>query len=181
MKHVPAASDLQHTLNHTRIDKVKLNIFLQQQCITDVLWTHRSAWPVQTQTCCPRCCSSTSSVWTGTGTPWFQSWLRLRCTSCGPGRAGRASSGPVDHTAAVYYHHSFNYFQCYSSSRPCGHILSFPERQADVGTGQELIGTTDTDFNGVDKLVRDVRRWAEAVIAQWVKQVVLPQCQGFNG
>lgn len=62
--------------------------------------THQSAWPVRTQTCCPRCCSSTSSAWTGTGTPWCPSWLRLRCRSCGPGTAGTASSGPAERTAA---------------------------------------------------------------------------------
>lgn len=62
--------------------------------------THQSAWPVQTQMSCPQCCSSTSSAWTGTGTPWYPSWLRLRCTSCGPGTAGTASSGPADRTAA---------------------------------------------------------------------------------
>lgn len=63
--------------------------------------THQFAWPGQTQTCCPLCCSSTSSVWTGTGTPWCQSWLHLQCRSCGPGTAGRASSGPAYRTAAA--------------------------------------------------------------------------------
>ncbi len=62
--------------------------------------THQFAWPVQTQTCCPQCCSSTSSAWTGTGTPWCLSWLHLRCRSCGPGTAGTASSGPANRTAA---------------------------------------------------------------------------------
>lgn len=49
---------------------------------------------------CPQCCSSTSSAWTGTGTPWFLSLRRLQCTSCGPGTAGTASSDPAARTAA---------------------------------------------------------------------------------
>lgn len=63
--------------------------------------THQFAWPGQTQTCCPLCCSSTSSVWTGTGTPWCQSWPHLQCRSCDPGTAGRASSGPAYRTVAA--------------------------------------------------------------------------------
>ena len=53
------------------------------------------AWPVRKRRSCPQCCSSSAGVWTGTGTLWCLSWHLHRCTACGPGRAGTASSGPA--------------------------------------------------------------------------------------